>query len=127
MTPGNGMAGWEMLRSLSRRDQDVKDHKLAEGTGRRILGFARPYRGAIAAFLITVVGSAVIGVATPVLAGKVVNAITGHGKPSLVVWIAVLIAGLAFLDAGFSFVQRWHSARIGESIILDLRTAVFNH
>jgi ATP-binding cassette subfamily B protein len=127
MTPGNGMAGWEMLRSLSRRDQSLKDHKLAAGTGKRILSFAGPYRGAIAAFLVTVVLSAVIGVATPVLAGKVVDAITRNGARSTVVWIAVLIAGLALVDAVLSFIQRWHSARIGESIILDLRTAVFGH
>jgi ATP-binding cassette subfamily B protein len=116
-----------MLRSLSRRDQEVKDHKLAPGTGKRILAFARPYRFEIAIFLVTVVLSAVIGVATPVLAGRVVNEITGGGARSVVVWIAVLIAGLAVADAGLSFVQRWYSARIGESIILDLRIGVFDH
>ncbi len=119
--------GWEMLRSLSRRDQDVKDHKLAPGTAKRILAFAKPYRFEIAFFLLTVVVSAAIGVATPVLAGRVVNEITGDGERSVVVWIAATIAGLAVVDAVFSFVQRWYSARIGESIILDLRTAVFDH
>ena len=119
--------GWEMLRSLSRRDQEVKDHKLAPGTGRRILAFARPYRREISIFLVTVVLSAVIGVATPVLAGRVVNEITGGGTRAVVVWIAGLIAGLAVVDALLSFVQRWYSARIGESIILDLRTGVFDH
>src|SRR5215211_7804831 len=119
--------GWEMLRSLSRRDQEVKDHKLAPGTAGRILAFARPYRFEISFFLMTVVVSAAIGVATPVLAGRVVNEITGSGARSVVVWIAVTIAGLAVVDAAFSFVQRWYSARIGESIILDLRTAVFDH
>jgi ATP-binding cassette subfamily B protein len=116
-----------MLRSLSRRDQEVKDHKLAPGTGRRILAFARPYRREISIFLVTVVLSAVIGVATPVLAGRVVNEITGGGTRAVVVWIAGLIAGLAVVDALLSFVQRWYSARIGESIILDLRTGVFDH
>ncbi len=119
--------GWEMLRSLSRRDQDVKDHKLAPGTARRILAFAVPYRFEITYFLLTVVVSAAIGVATPVLAGRVVNAITSSGARSVVVWIAVTIAGLAVVDAVLSFVQRWYSARIGESIILDLRTGVFDH
>jgi ATP-binding cassette, subfamily B, bacterial len=122
-----GSPGWQMLRSLSRREQDVKDHKLAPGTAKRILAFAKPYRFEIAFFLLTVVVSAAIGVATPVLAGRVVNEITGDGERSVVVWIAAMIAGLAVVDAVFSFVQRWYSARIGESIILDLRTAVFDH
>jgi ATP-binding cassette, subfamily B, bacterial len=44
-----------------------------------------------------------------------------------VVWIAGLIAGLAVIDAGLSLVQRWYSARIGEGLIFDMRTAVFDH
>jgi ATP-binding cassette subfamily B protein len=44
-----------------------------------------------------------------------------------VVDIAIVIAALAVVDAGFSFVQRWYSARIGEGLIFDMRTAVFDH
>jgi ATP-binding cassette subfamily B protein len=69
----------------------------------------------------------VIGVVTPVLASRVDNVISSHGAPSTVVKIAVLVAVLAVFDAGFSLVQRWYSARIGEGLILDLRTRVFDH
>jgi ATP-binding cassette subfamily B protein len=31
------------------------------------------------------------------------------------------------VDAGLSFAQRWYSARIGEGLIYDMRTAVFDH
>ncbi|MGN2635154.1 ABC transporter ATP-binding protein [Nocardia takedensis] len=96
-------------------------------TARRILGFARPHRRRIAAFLGFSVISALLAVATPVLAGRVVDAIVGGSAPSLVVTLAVLIAALAVLDAGFGLVIRWMSARIGEGLILDLRTAVFDH
>jgi ATP-binding cassette subfamily B protein len=70
-----------------------------------------------------------IGVATPVLAGHVVNAITGGGSEAaeLVVRLALMIAGLAVVDAFLSLAQRWYSARIGEGIILDLRTKVYDH
>ena len=34
---------------------------------------------------------------------------------------------VAIADAAVSLVTRWYSARIGEGVILDLRTAVFNH
>jgi len=121
------MASWEALRSLSRRDQDVKDKRLAPGTWQRILGFAVPYRRDIVVFLVTVVLSSVIAVATPVLAGAVVNAITRGGPPGDVVRIAAVIAGLALVDAVLSMVQRFYSSRIGEGIILDLRTRVFDH
>jgi ATP-binding cassette subfamily B protein len=117
-----------MLRSIQNSDR-VNQHQINRGTTRRILSFARPYRRDIVVFLITVVLDAGIGVATPVLAGHVVNAITGghSGAATLVVRLALLIAGLAVVDAFLSLAQRWYSARIGEGIILDLRTLVYDH
>ncbi|BCJ50903.1 ABC transporter [Actinoplanes sp. NBRC 14428] len=128
MGPMSGGSSWTMLRSIQNAER-VTQHRLSRGTTRRILRFARPYRRDIAVFLVTVVLAAVIGVATPVLAGHVVNAITG-GRPdagSTVVRLALSIAGLAIADAFLSLAQRWYSARIGEGIILDLRTRVYDH
>ncbi|WP_212820720.1 ABC transporter ATP-binding protein [Polymorphospora rubra] len=125
---GGGMGGWSMLRSM--RDQETVDkHRLTRGTARRIVAFARPYRADISVFLVTVVLAAVIGVATPVLAGDVINAITGGGPEagSVVVRLALFIAGLAVADALLQLAQRWFSARIGEGIILDLRSRVYDH
>ncbi|HEV8567113.1 MAG TPA: ABC transporter ATP-binding protein [Actinoplanes sp.] len=122
------MSSWSMLRSI-RDSEQVSQHQISRGTTRRILSFARPYRGDIAVFLVTVVLDAGIGVATPVLAGHVVNAITGGGAgaAALVVRLALMIAGLAVIDAFLSLAQRWYSARIGEGIILNLRTRVYDH
>jgi ATP-binding cassette subfamily B protein len=114
-------------RSLRRADRSVLDRQIPKGTWRRIFRFARPYRRDLIVFLITVVLDALIGVATPVLAGRVVNQITGHGSVHVVVLIALTIALLAVVDAGLSFVQRWYSARIGEGLIYDMRTSVFSH
>ncbi len=120
--------GWETLRSM-RRQEGIDGRRLHRGTTRRILGFAGPYRRDIAIFLVTVILDAIIGVATPVLAGNVINAITRGGSAAerTVVTIALVIAALAVVDAGLSLVQRWFSARIGEGIILDLRTQVYDH
>ncbi|MFB9239076.1 ABC transporter ATP-binding protein [Plantactinospora siamensis] len=128
MAGGMGGGGWSMLRSMRSKD-DVAGHKVSRETGRRIVDFARPYRRDILVFLATVVVSAVIGVATPVLAGWVVNAITKGGSDAgaTVIRLAVIIAVLAVADALFSLAQRWYSARIGEGIILDLRTQVYDH
>src|SRR3954471_15679239 len=124
----SSMSSWMMLRSLGKADE-IRQHRVAPGTTRRIMRYAQPYRTDISVFLVTVVLSAGIGVATPVLAGHVVNAITGGatGAASLVVRLAVLIAALAVVDAFLSLAQRWYSARIGEGIILDLRTRVYDH
>ncbi|MES9535873.1 ABC transporter ATP-binding protein [Spirillospora sp. NPDC049024] len=93
----------------------------------RIGRFARPHRGLLTAFLLLSVVMAVIAVATPVLAGWVVNAIVDHEATSTVVWLAVLIAVLALAEGSLGLLNRWLSARIGEGLILDLRTAVFDH
>ncbi len=122
------MGGWSTLRSLD------NEKKLAGRTvdwkiTRRVLTFATPYRRDISIFLIAVVISAVLGVATPILAGDVVNEIT-KGTPAAartIVTIALAIAGIAIADSLLSLGQRWYSARVGESIILDLRTRVFDH
>ena len=122
------MSSWSMLRSIQNSDR-VAEHRLRRGTTRRILRFARPYRRDISVFLVTVVLAAGIGVATPLLAGRVVNAITEGqaGAAATVIRLAVYIAVLAVVDAFLSLAQRWYSARIGEGIILDLRTRVFDH
>src|SRR5690606_9878608 len=103
--------------------------KLRRGTARRVLAFARPFRGDIAVFLAAVVAAAGIGVATPVLAGRVVDAIGGGGPEAgrTVVMLAAAIAGLAIADALLQLAQRWYSARIGEGVILDLRSRVYDH
>lgn len=126
---GGGMGGgWSMLRSMRSQDE-VSAHQIKRGTAKRILAFAQPYRRDIVVFLITVVIAAVIGVATPLLAGDVIDAINRGGSEagSLVIRLALVIGGLAIADALLSLAQRWYSARIGEGIILDLRTRVYDH
>jgi ATP-binding cassette subfamily B protein len=121
------MQSMRSLRSMSRGDRSVVDKKLPKGIWRRVFGFARPYRLELAVFLAIIVGDALIGVVTPVLAGRVVNHITAHAAVHVVVDIALVIAALAVIDAILSFAQRWYSARIGEGLIFDMRTAVFDH
>jgi ATP-binding cassette, subfamily B, bacterial len=123
----SSMQAMRTLRSMNRQDRAALAKRLPRGTWKRVLRFARPYRPELLVFLVVVVADALIAVATPVLAGKVVNQITGHGQVHVVVQIAFVIAGLAVIDAVLSFAQRWYSARIGEGLIFDMRTQVFDH
>src|SRR5436305_15094851 len=107
------------MRSF-RRDPSVTSRQLPKGTVRRILGIARPYWRELTFFLLLVVASSVIGVITPLLAGDIVNRISRlSGSAGQIIHIALIIAGLAVLDAGFSLANRWFSARIGEGVIYD--------
>ncbi|GGM13073.1 ABC transporter ATP-binding protein [Dactylosporangium sucinum] len=127
-SPMSSMSGWETLRSLRKADE-LRGKRLGRETTRRIMAFARPYRRDISVFLVTVVLGAAIGVATPYFAGDVINRINAGGPDAgaAVVRVALVIAGLAVADSLLSLVQRWYSARIGEGIILSLRTQVYDH
>ncbi|WP_117210412.1 ABC transporter ATP-binding protein [Allorhizocola rhizosphaerae] len=127
MSYGGGGMEW-MMRSM-RRGQTLEKRKIGRETAKRILSFAGPYKREITFFLAVIVVSAVIGVATPLLAGQVVRLINS-GSPSAasqIVKIALVIAGLAVVGAVLSLAERWYSSRIGEGLIYDLRTQVYDH
>ena len=96
-------------------------------TVKRILAFAVPHRAQLVGFLVLSVLGAVLAVATPLLAGQVIDAITATAPFSIVLQLAILIAVIAVVEAGLGLWQRWLSAQIGEGLILDLRRAVFDH
>jgi ATP-binding cassette subfamily C protein len=118
-------AAWNSLHQITRA-QDGRNPFNRE-TLRRVLGFARPHRGRLVAFVLASVLTAILAVLTPILAGQVVDTIVARESASTVVWLAVLIALVAVADAGFGLLTRWLSATIGEGVILDLRRAVFDH
>ena len=120
------MSGWMAMRSLT-RDDSVKDRKLAPGTARRVAGYARPYRREIALFVLLVVVSSALVVATPLLLKQLIDhGITPRDR-GVVIELSLLVAGLAIAEGVLALVQRWYSARIGEGLIYDLRTEVFSH
>ena len=117
---------WQTYQSMT-RDRSVTGPKVARGTIRRILGYARPYRPLIVLFLGTLVVTSLLSVAQPLLFRRIVDDGISVGNASLVTWTALAIAGLAIADAAFGIVSRWYSARIGEGLIFDLRSQVYDH
>lgn len=116
---------WTQLHSVMNAQQERRP--FARATLRRIAAFARPHRRRIGQFVVLSVITALLAVATPVLAGRVVDAIVSRGDEGTVVRLAVLIAVIAFAEAGLGILSRWLSATLGEGLILDLRAAVFDH
>lgn len=116
---------WGQLYRQAHAPQERR--ALSRATARRILRFARPHRPLLVGFLVFSVVSAVLSVANPVLAGRVVDKIVGQSAPGSVVLLAAVIGVVAVFDAALGIVIRRLSARIGEGLILDLRTAVFDH
>ncbi|MBL0886031.1 ABC transporter ATP-binding protein [Myceligenerans sp. I2] len=109
------------------QDPTVARHRLARDTVRRILAFARPYRRQLVLFALLLVLDAAAGTAVPLLFRYLIdNGITA-GDPRLVVSLAAGAAALALVGAGLAVAERWVSSRVGEGLIVDLRTAVFDH
>jgi ATP-binding cassette subfamily B protein len=122
----SGHSEWAAMRSYS-RDSSVGDRRLRAGTRRRVLGYARRYRGQIVVFLVLVILDAVFVVLTPLLLREIVDRGVTPRNRNVVVTLAVFIAALSVLDALAGLAQRWLSARIGEGLIYHLRTDVFSH
>ncbi len=112
------------------RQAHAKGGDLRSLVDRRLLGriwrFAARHHRRLGVFVAVSVVSALLGLATPLLAGRVVDEI-GKGALGVVVALAAVIAAVAVAEAGVSLVSRWLSSTIGEGLILDLRTAVFDH
>jgi ATP-binding cassette, subfamily B, bacterial len=117
---------WMALRSMS-SDQSVKHQKLKAGTLKRIFSFALPYRKFLVIFIFTVIIDAILVVATPLLLRSLVDEGVIPGRPDVVTRYALIVAALAIGDAAFSMLGRWFSSRIGEGLIYDLRSQVFEH
>ncbi|WP_097259326.1 ABC transporter ATP-binding protein [Streptomyces sp. Ag109_G2-15] len=116
---------WTQLHSVMTAQQERRP--FARATLRRIAAFARPHRAGILRFVLLGVVTALLAVATPVLAGHVVDTIVAGHDSGKVVRLSLLIALVALAEAGLGILGRRLSATLGEGLILDLRTAVFDH
>ncbi|HEV2768287.1 MAG TPA: ABC transporter ATP-binding protein [Acidimicrobiales bacterium] len=121
------MADINMWMVLQSSMQPGAREGLNRATLRRVGDFAGPHRRAIVSFLLLATVSAVLGVASPVLAGWTVDAVVeGRGTRTVAV-LAALIAGVALVESAVSLLERLQSSRLGEGLIFDLRRRVFEH
>jgi len=120
------MSMYMMMRRMS-QDPDIAHHQLSQGVVRRVLRFAKPYRFLIAVFVALVVILAALAVAPPLLFKEIIDHGVLQGDRRVVIIVSLILAGIAVLQAVLGMVQRWFSSTIGEGLIFDLRTQVFDH
>ena len=114
------------FRSMT-ADPSVKNQKLKPGTVKRIASYAKPYKIYITIFLITVVIEAFLIVTSPLLLRELIDKGVIPKDGALVTKLALAVAFIAIFDSLISIFGRWFSARIGEGLIYDLRSEVFEH
>jgi len=108
-------------------DPSVKNQKLKPGTVKRIASYAKPYKTYITVFLITVVIEAFLIITSPLLLRELIDKGVIPKDGALVTKLALAVAFIAIFDSLISIFGRWFSARIGEGLIYDLRSEVFEH
>ena len=116
---------------MMRSREELKGRRIAPGTIRRALGFAKPYKVQVVAFLVATVVGAFVAIVPPLLFRHLLNGLSEHtiksghsGEINVLAGLAVLIAlGIALL----SLTSRWFSSRVGEGLIFDLRVTLFDH
>ena len=108
------MTAWtSMYHAMHARDEKGA---FSRATLRRILAFALPHRRQLTLFLVLSVVAAVLTVATPVLAGRVVNAIVAGSDFDVVLRLALLIALIAIADAGIGLLTDYSTAKPGPGV-----------
>ena len=94
---------------------------------RRVWGFARPYRKQLVLFLVVLVAEALLTITPTLLIRQIVDGLRGGTDEGHLTVLALLMVAAAVGAAVLTLVERWLSARIGEGLIFDLRTALFDH
>ena len=118
--------GPPVVRSMRRLD-DVRGQKVAKGTAWRVLKFATPYKKLLFWFLALVIMSAIIGAVYPLLYREIINKGIVNGDITLIVVLTCLSILLAIVDTILSYREVLISSRIGEGLVYDMRTKIFEH
>jgi ATP-binding cassette subfamily B protein len=119
----HGMGWWAYIGYDEKRDRPQVSWRLI----RRVLGYARPYRLKIVLVLVTIIGSSLLGLVTPLLFRKLIDDAIPNKNVQLLDVLALGIVLIPILNGGIAVVQRYLNASIGEGVIYELRVALFAH
>ena len=109
------------------RDRGVKKAQLQEGTMKRIFTYARPYKRHIVVYLTLLTVQSALMIAQPLMFKRIVDVSIPAHNSGAVVSLSLGIAVIAIVDAALGLLTRRVSSAIGEGLIFDLRTDVFDH
>jgi ATP-binding cassette subfamily B protein len=112
---------------LNYREDEVTRQQVRPGTVRRIWPYLRRYRGPMALLVFSTTVDSAIVVTIPLILRLIIDDGIVRHRDSVVVTLALSVAGLSLVDVGAGYARAWYSEWIGESLVLELRTSVFRH
>ena len=117
----HGGGWWSYISSTGEKPQ------VTWGLMRRVLGYARPYRGDIAGMLALILVNTGLTLLTPLILRSLIDKVLPAKDLNMLVWLVLGLLFIPALGGGLNVIQRRLNARIGEGVIYDLRVALYAH
>jgi ATP-binding cassette, subfamily B, bacterial len=114
-------------------DRDSKrpsDPAVRRANARRIAGLFRPYRAGLTSLLILIGVAAGLGIIPPFLLRNLLDSVFAHPSHIDTTRLGILVGGMVLIPiitGAIGVAQTWQSNRIGQQVMHDLRTSVYDH
>ncbi len=122
-----GPSPMHLMHQMTRDSKQFRNKSINKETRRRVWSFAKPYKGMIIGFLLTLVAASILSVLPPLLFRQIIDVAIIDRDRGYLDQLAIIIVVAAFAAAGLALLERWWSARIGEGLIFDLRSRLYDH
>ncbi|MBK9945131.1 MAG: ATP-binding cassette domain-containing protein [Kouleothrix sp.] len=110
-----------------RAARDAAPEPIGSVDWRRLIRFLRPYRWRMALAIGALAVTSAVGLAFPLLIVQLLDAVLKQRDEAQLSALALALVGLFLVQAAFTFFQNYTLSYIGEWIVLDLRSALYEH
>ncbi len=98
-----------------------------QGTVSRILQYVKPYKGWLATAMVCMVIAASMAGAQAYMVKPLLDEVFFKQDRTMLLLVPLLILGIFLVKGLFSYVYNYLLAKVGQSVILDLRNILYNH
>jgi ATP-binding cassette, subfamily B, bacterial len=107
--------------------EEAREARIDKTTLRRAWRFARPYQRMIVAFLATMAATSLVAIGPPLVFKRLIDTAIPDEDFGLINVLVFVAVGLALGETVLRLANRYLSSRIGEGLIYDMRTALYDH
>jgi ATP-binding cassette subfamily B protein len=116
--------GW---RHFVWNETDKNKPRVTRALLRRVLEYAKPYRGAITGMLACILVTTLLGLMTPLIFRELIDNTLVNGDWNRLHLLALALIAIPVINGMIRVVQRRLNAAVGEGVIYDLRVSLYRH
>lgn len=117
----------QVMRMAHQDPDQLVGAKMTRATLRRVWAFARPYKALLLGFLLTLVIGSIVGIIPSLIFRHILDTTVPHGDRRGLAVLGLFIVAIGLIQGAADLIGRYWSAKIGEGLIFDLRTTLFDH